>query len=90
MDCSLPGCSLHGILQARLLEWVAISFSIVESAKKKKLDDQMNYVERVYVPERHDRGRELEGPRFPQETWNVHTSATEQQPQDEQCSGRLA
>ena len=58
--------------------------------KKKKLDDQMNYVERVYVPERHDRGRELEGPRFPQETWNVHTSATEQQPQDEQCSGRLA
>ena len=25
--CSLPGCSVHGILQARLLEWVAISFS---------------------------------------------------------------
>ena len=50
----------------------------------------MDYVERVYVPERHDRGRELEGPQFPQETWNVHTSATEQQPQDEQCSGRLA
>ena len=28
MDCSLPGSSLHGILQARILEWVAISFSI--------------------------------------------------------------
>ena len=27
MDCSLPGISVHGILQARLLEWVAISFS---------------------------------------------------------------
>ena len=27
MDCSLPGSSLHGILQARELEWVAISFS---------------------------------------------------------------
>ena len=27
MDCSLPGPSLHGILQARVLEWVAISFS---------------------------------------------------------------
>ena len=27
MDCSLPGCSVHGILQARILEWVAISFS---------------------------------------------------------------
>ena len=27
MDCSLPGASVHGILQARILEWVAISFS---------------------------------------------------------------
>ena len=27
MDCSLPGSSAHGILQARVLEWVAISFS---------------------------------------------------------------
>ena len=27
MDCSLPGSSLHGILQARVLKWVAISFS---------------------------------------------------------------
>ena len=27
MDCSLPGSSVHGILQARILEWVAISFS---------------------------------------------------------------
>ena len=27
MDCSLPGFSVHGILQARILEWVTISFS---------------------------------------------------------------
>ena len=27
MDCSLPGSSVHAILQARILEWVAISFS---------------------------------------------------------------
>ena len=27
MDCSLPGSSIHGILQARILEWVTISFS---------------------------------------------------------------
>ena len=27
MDCSPPGSSVHGILQARTLEWVAISFS---------------------------------------------------------------
>ena len=27
MDCSLPGSSVHGIFQARVLEWVAVSFS---------------------------------------------------------------
>ena len=27
MDCSLPGSSVHGIFQARVLEWVAIAFS---------------------------------------------------------------
>ena len=27
MDCSPPGSSIHGILQARIVEWVAISFS---------------------------------------------------------------
>ena len=27
LDCSLPGSSVHGIFQARILEWVAISFS---------------------------------------------------------------
>ena len=28
MDCSLPGPSVHGIFQARVLEWVAIAFSV--------------------------------------------------------------
>ena len=27
MDCSLPGSSVHGVLQARVLEWGAIAFS---------------------------------------------------------------
>ena len=27
VDCSPPGSSVHGILQARILEWVAISFA---------------------------------------------------------------
>ena len=27
MDCSLPGSSVHGTFQARVLEWVAIAFS---------------------------------------------------------------
>ena len=37
MDCSLPGFSVHGILQARTLEWVAISFS-----KKKRWNNLQN------------------------------------------------
>ena len=27
MDCSPPGSSVHGIFQARVLEWIAIAFS---------------------------------------------------------------
>ena len=34
MDCSLPGSSLHGIFQAKLLEWVAISYSRGSSHRK--------------------------------------------------------
>ena len=28
MDCCLPGSSVHGVFQARVLEWVAIAFSL--------------------------------------------------------------
>ena len=31
MDCSLPGSSIHGIFQARILEWVVIPFSTFHS-----------------------------------------------------------
>ena len=34
VDCSPPGSSVHGILQARILEWVAISFSRGSSQPK--------------------------------------------------------
>ena len=34
MDCSLPGSSVHGIFQARVLEWVAISFSRGSSRRR--------------------------------------------------------
>ena len=30
MDCSLPGSSVHGIFQARALEWGAIAFSVTK------------------------------------------------------------
>ena len=34
MDCSLPGSSIHGIFQARILEWVAIAFSWPQDWKR--------------------------------------------------------
>ena len=33
MDCSLPGSSIHGIFQARVLEWGAIAFSRIKDVK---------------------------------------------------------
>ena len=41
MDCSPPSSSIHGILQARILEWVAISFS--KELYTKDLHDQDNH-----------------------------------------------
>ena len=38
MDFSLPGSSVHGIFQARVLEWVAIAFSV------KMLTSVLNYL----------------------------------------------
>ena len=35
MDCSLPGSSVHGIFQARVLEWGAIAFSFVSKYSHK-------------------------------------------------------
>src|SRR5574337_854526 len=37
MDCSLPGSSVHGIFQARVLEWGAIAFSWVWPCLKFKV-----------------------------------------------------
>ena len=37
MDCSLPGSSIHGIFQARVLEWGAIAFSEKEARHTQKL-----------------------------------------------------
>ena len=34
MDCSPPGSSVHGIFQARVLEWAAIAFSDVNATKE--------------------------------------------------------
>ena len=46
MDCSLPGSSVHGIFQARVLEWGAIAFSekylgsLKNSWEKKRIEEK--------------------------------------------------
>ena len=40
MDCSLPGSSLHEVFQARVLEWGAIAFSVIN-------DEDAQYVHSV-------------------------------------------
>ena len=44
MDCSLPGFSIHGIFQARVLEWGAIAFSayMLLGVAKKKIELEIN------------------------------------------------
>ena len=37
MDCSLPGSSIHGIFQARVLEWGAIAFYSINQLQLKNL-----------------------------------------------------
>ena len=47
MDCSLPGSSVHGIFQARVLEWGAIAFCAKEyyAALKKQISQySLSYV----------------------------------------------
>ena len=39
MDCSPPGSSIHGIFQARVLEWGAIAFSGISSFNPNQITD---------------------------------------------------
>ena len=47
MDCSLPGSSIHGIFQARVLEWGAIAFSESGSVVSNSLQDHGLYHPRI-------------------------------------------
>ena len=49
MDCSLPGSSVHGIFQARVLEWGAIAFSAHRALALCKIKS-------VFLPQGHDVG----------------------------------
>ena len=51
MDCSLPGSSTRGILQARVLEWVAISFSRRSSQPRdKEAGTLLNILKSIQCP----------------------------------------
>ena len=45
MDCSLPGSSIHGIFQARVLEWGAIAFSDSALSKANSYLKEMHILE---------------------------------------------
>ena len=62
MDCSLPGSFIHGIFQARVLEWGAIAFSMgtikgrngmdlteAEDIKRGGKYTQKNYTQKILI-----------------------------------------
>ena len=49
MDCSLPGSSVHGIFQSRVLEWGAITFSDSKAYKASKLSGHLRKHLLTYV-----------------------------------------
>ena len=48
MDYSLPGSSVHGIFQARVLEWGAIAFSGRDCYQQLKRENQIKSVVEVF------------------------------------------
>ena len=64
MDCSLPGSSVQGILQARVLEWVAISFS--NAWKWKVKVKSLSHVRLLAIP----RTAAYQAPLSRQEYWS--------------------
>ena len=52
-DCSLPGSSVHGIFQARVLEWGAIAFSVVQERERKRIWlAQKNFICNILLSQR--------------------------------------
>ena len=60
MDCSPPGFSVHGILQARILEWVAISFSKTWKQPKCPSTDELIKMWYIYTVEYYSAKKRME------------------------------
>ena len=73
MDCSLPGSSVHGIFQARVLEWGAIAFSTsnAEEAEVKQFYEDLQDLLELTPKVRpfHHRGQECKN-RKSRNTWS--------------------
>ena len=83
MDCSLPGSSIHGIFQARVLEWGAIAFSGMYL--EKALIPKATCSPVVHSSTTHN-NQDMKQPKYPStedwiKMWNIYTmkyySATE-------------
>ena len=68
MDCSLSGSSVHGIFQARVLEWIAISFF---NARKRKWNSSRSVVTDSLRPHELQHARPL----CPSSTPRVHSDS---------------
>ena len=72
MDCSLPGSSVHGIFQARVLEWVAISFSRGSSwSRDWTQPSRIIYIISSEPPEKslHNSYGNTKDPKWPKQSW---------------------
>ena len=49
-DCSLPGSSIHGIFQARVLEWGAIAFSVKKDYPFPNRRITFEYAPKLFFP----------------------------------------
>ena len=64
IDCSPPGSSVHGILQAKTLEWVAISSSVRSEVKMKSESESRSVMSNCLPPHWIIRSVEFSRPEF--------------------------
>ena len=63
MDCSPPGSSVHGILQARILEWVAMPFSSISFQLRDQIEPRSSALQILYHLNHNN--KEILLPNFP-------------------------
>ena len=73
MDCSPPGSSIHGIFQARVLEWGAIAFSAIPPlvSHKETVLCMIWYVRLIYLYNGHPPCCLLQKPLFWNTRWQI-------------------